>query len=170
MKLYHFSDNPDIHIFEPRIIYNRTDEPPKVWTIDEKHAPHYYFPRECPRVCVWPKEDTSDEDIDLFFGMSKTHRMVAIEIGWYDRVRRGHICRYSFDPDGFELHVADAGYYITTRPVKPIGVERIDDLIGSLLQEGIELRVTPSLMPLRERILSSTVNFSMIRMRNAATE
>jgi hypothetical protein len=170
MKLYHFSENPNISVFEPRVLKNQENEPAKVWAIDEYHAPHYYFPRDCPRVCVWPKEETTPEDMDRFFGMSQTTRMVAIESGWYDRVRTGQIYRYRFDPEGFELYDANAGYYISTRPVKPVQVDRIDDLIGALLQEGIELRVTPSLMRLKERILSSTVNFSMIRMRKAATE
>ncbi|KZS43982.1 hypothetical protein AWU65_28315 [Paenibacillus glucanolyticus] len=103
----------------------------------------------------------------MFFGMSGTRRMFAIEAGWYERVRRGYICRYSFDPADFELFDANAGYYVATNTVVPIHVERMDDLVASILQEGIELRVTPSLQLLKERILSSTVNFSMIRMRNA---
>lgn len=168
MKLYHFSEEPDIKVFEPRTIYSQTDA--KVWTIDNYHAPHYYFPRECPRVCVWPKDDTNDLDLAKFFGMSKTMRMVAIESGWYDRVRKGYIYKYTFDPDGFELNEPNAGYYITTRSVKPIVVEKIDDLIGEIIAEGIELRVTPSLLPLKESILGSSINFSIIRMRNAVQE
>lgn len=167
MKLYHFSEEPDIKIFEPRIIYNQTNKPAKVWSIDEFHSPHYYFPRECPRVCIWPQEDTTEQDLDKFFGMSKTNRIVAIETGWYDRVRGGHNYRYTFDPENFEIFDANAGYYVSTRTVKPVNVERIDDLIMAILQAGIELRVTPSLMMLKERILKSTVNYSMIRMRNA---
>ncbi|WP_335338491.1 MULTISPECIES: DUF6886 family protein [Paenibacillus] len=33
----------------------------------------------------------------------------------------------------------------------------------------MELRITPSLIPLQNAVLESTVNFSMIRMRNAKT-
>jgi hypothetical protein len=168
VKLYHFSENPDIQKFEPRLIYKETEA--KVWTIDEYHAPHYYFPRECPRVCIWPKEDTSAEDLELFFGMSITHRMIAIESAWYERVSKGHIYRYSFDPIDFEIHEPNAGYYISTQCVEPINVERMDDLVGSIVTHGIELRVTPSLKPLREFILKSSINFSMIRMRNAVIE
>lgn len=168
MKLYHFSEAADIQVFEPRRIYNQADA--KVWTIDRYHAPHYYFPRECPRVCVWPKEDTTEADLDKFFGMSKTRRIVAIEAGWYDRLKEGTIYRYTFDSESFELNEPNAGYYTTSRTVKPLNVEKIDDLISAILHEGIELRVTPSLIPLKERILESTVNFSMIRMRNAIQE
>ncbi|MGG4044926.1 DUF6886 family protein [Paenibacillus favisporus] len=168
MKLFHFSEEPGIQVFEPRTIYDQTDA--KVWTIDEYHAPHYYFPRACPRVCIWPKDDTSDMDNERFFGMSKTSRMIAIETGWYERVKKGSIYRYTFNAADFELEEENAGYYVSRRPVIPMEVERIDDLITSILNEGIELRITPSLQPLREQILKSTVNFSMIRMRNARQE
>lgn len=165
MKLFHFSENPDIKIFNPRTIYDQTDA--KVWTIDKYHAPHYYFPRDCPRVCVWPKEDTKEQDITRFFGMSQVNRMIAIETDWYDRVRKGSIYRYVFDSAEFELEEENAGYYVARRPVTPIEVERIDDLVTAILNEGIELRITPSLMPMKKHVLESTINFSMIRMRNA---
>ncbi|AYB43223.1 DUF6886 family protein [Paenibacillus lautus] len=168
--LYHFSEEPDIPIFEPRILYNQNNEPAKVWVIDAHHAPHYYFPRECPRVCVEAVESTTKADVETFFGMSCARRMIAIEAAWYERVRTGCVYRYSFDPTDFELFDANAGYYIATKTVVPVRIERMDDLVASILQEGIELRITPSLMPLKERIPASTVNFSMIRMRNARTE
>ncbi|MDQ0060036.1 DUF6886 family protein [Paenibacillus harenae] len=170
MRLYHFSEEPDIKVFEPRMINGQIDELAKVWTIDEYHAAHYYLPRDCPRICIWPKEDTTELDLDKFFGMSKTKRIITIESGWYERVRKGTIYRYGFDPDAFELYEPNAGYYITTRTVKPLFAERIDDLITAILHEGIELRVTPSLIPLKEHVLASSVNFSMIRMRNAVLE
>ncbi|MGG3279927.1 DUF6886 family protein [Paenibacillus solani] len=165
--LYHFSEEPDIHIFEPRVLYTQKDEHAKVWAIDAHHAPHYYFPRECPRICIEAGESTTEEDVDIFFGMSRARRMIAIEAGWYERVKTGCIYRYSLDPAAFQLFDANAGYYIATKSVAPIQVDRMDDLIPSILQEDIELRVTPSLMPMKERVLSSTVNFSMIRLRNA---
>lgn len=138
-----------------------------VWAIDEFHAPHYYFPRDCPRVCFWPREDTTATDLDRFFGMSATRRVIAIEAGWYDRVKSGSICTYTFESEAFELLDPNAGYYTATEAVTPICMDTIADLISATLSEGIELRVTPSLMPLREQILRSTLNFSMIRMRNA---
>lgn len=165
MKLFHFSEEPDIRIFEPRNIYNQLDA--KVWTIDEYHAPHYYLPRECPRICIWPKGDTNELDFSRFFGMSTASRMIAIENSWYERVKNGSIYRYIFDSDEFELEDANAGYYISRRSVKPVDIERVDHLIEAILNEEIELRITPSLTLLRDHILNSTVNFSMIRMRNA---
>jgi hypothetical protein len=167
MRLFHFSDDPSIEVFEPRATAGQSDATALVWAIDEFHAPHYYFPRECPRVCFWPREDTTAADLDRFLGMSATRRVIAIEAGWYDRVRGGSICRYTFESEAFGLHDPNAGYYTTTEAVQPVCIDRIDDLMSAILLEGIELRITPSLMPLREQILRSTLNFSMIRMRNA---
>lgn len=165
VELYHFSDNPHIQKFEPRLIYQETVA--KVWAIEAFHAPHYFFPRDCPRVCIWPKADTLPADVERFCGMSATNRMIAIESGWYERVSKGHIYRYSFGADNFVSHVPDAGYYISTQTVEPLQVERIEDLVGAIIAQGIELRVTPSLTPLKDAILQSTINFSMIRMKNA---
>lgn len=165
--LYHFSEQSGIVLFEPRTMDSRPDEPAMVWTIDSFHAPHYFFPRECPRVCIWPYDKTTDKDKARFFGHSGTDRIVAIESGWYERMCSTPIYRYAFDPEPFELYDRNAGYYTTTRTVRPAEVTRLDNLPGQLADLGIELRITPSLLPLRDAILSSTVNFSMIRMRNA---
>lgn len=165
MKLYHFSEESDITIFEPRTIYDQTDA--KVWTIDTYHAAHYFFPRECPRVCVWSKEDVEQLHLAQEFGVTSTQRMIAIESDWYDRVRKGHIYRYTFESEHFELENKDAGYYSSKCTVRPIAVERMDDLIDAILKEDIEFRVMPSLMPLKQKVLESNVQFSMIRMRNA---
>ncbi|MCC2684012.1 MAG: hypothetical protein K0R75_911 [Paenibacillaceae bacterium] len=167
MQLFHFSEEPDIAVFEPRKLDYRMDEPAQVWTIDYFHAPHYYFPRDCPRVCIWAQEDTTDEDLQRFFGHSNSRRMVAVESGWLERIRRATIYRYIFDPDEFEIYELNAGYYTTTRAVKPVAVEKLDDLLGSLTALDIEVRITPSLRPLKEDIPTSTVNYSMIRMKYA---
>ncbi|WNQ11953.1 hypothetical protein MJA45_02520 [Paenibacillus aurantius] len=166
--LYHFSEEGEIVLFEPRTIYDQTEA--KVWAIDAFHAPHYYFPRDCPRICLWPKDETTEKDESRFFGMSAVRRMIAVESGWYDRIRKGHLYRYVFDGEGFGVEEPNAGYYTSVRAVKPLRVDRIEDLPDALLKEGIELRITPSLTPLKEAVLRSTLNFSMIRMRNARQE
>ena len=66
MPLYHFSEEPDIRVFQPRVGLIATES--YVWAIDEWHAPMYYFPRDCPRACFWPGPTTSDEDRERWFG------------------------------------------------------------------------------------------------------
>jgi len=49
----------------------------------------------------------------------------------------------------------------------PTQVQVVDDLVAALLGRGVELRLVPNLWPLRDAVISSTLRFSMIRMRNA---
>ncbi len=167
MRLFHFSEEPDIQVFEPRRLDSGKDEQAMVWAIDDFHAPHYFLPRDCPRICIWPKVDTTKKDINRFFGCSRTERIIAVETGWLDAIRNSLIYCYTFDPDMFSLYDSNAGYYTSAQSVRPVEVTPIYDLLKSITSRGIEFRFTPSLMPFKQAVLSSTVNFSMIRLRNA---
>jgi len=164
--LYHFSEEPGIQVFEPRTIDSRPGEPPLVWAIDAAHAPHYFFPRDCPRVCFWSTDDTAQEDRRRFFGHSAVMHVIAMESRWLERIRSTTVYRYSFRPGPFLLQDGNAGYYTSFQAVQPAKVEPVGDLLGALVASGIELRLTPSLIPLRQAIIGSTLGFSMIRMRN----
>ncbi|WP_079910864.1 DUF6886 family protein [Paenibacillus sp. 32352] len=165
--LYHFSEEPDIRSFVPRTLEYRPEEPAQVWAIDGFHAAHYYFPRNCPRVCIWADTGTSDEDKHRFFGQSSVPRMMAIETEWLEAMRDTKLYRYSFHDRDFKLYDANAGYYTSLQEVSPVSVEPVGDLLTEIGRAGIELRITPSLLSLREAVLQSTVNFSMIRMKYA---
>lgn len=60
MRLFHFSEEPDIGHFEPRPVRTpaarRAGQEwlngPLVWAIDEDHQRLYLFPRECPRIVL----------------------------------------------------------------------------------------------------------------------
>jgi hypothetical protein len=60
-----------------------------------------------------------------------------------------------------------AGYYISRRAAVPLSETKIDDILGALLEHNIELRIMASLWELREAVIHSTLQFSIIRMRNA---
>jgi hypothetical protein len=53
LLLYHFSEDPGITRFNPRMHPSHPDQPAMVWAIDEEHSPLYYFPRDCPRIGFW---------------------------------------------------------------------------------------------------------------------
>ena len=55
--LYHFSEDPAIERFVPHVPPTNPTEAPAVWAIDAEHAPLYWFPRDCPRVTAWPRDD-----------------------------------------------------------------------------------------------------------------
>ena len=52
-------------------------------------------------------------------------------------------------------------------PVVPARVEILSDVVAALLERGVELRFVPSLWPLHDAVVASSLQFSMIRMRNA---
>jgi len=57
--------------------------------------------------------------------------------------------------------------WVSKEMVTPVGVERIDDLLGALRELNVELRVMNSLLPLRQ-LWTTSLHVSGIRLRNAA--
>ncbi|WP_025688108.1 DUF6886 family protein [Paenibacillus zanthoxyli] len=166
--LYHLSEDPGIEIFRPRPSKSFPDLQPVVWAIDREHAPHYYFPRNCPRVIYSMPEGAAAEDTGSFFEHTSADKVIAVESAWLERIRHTRLYRYTFAEDSFTLFDKTAGYYISLEEVRPVIVEPMGDLLSKLLQEAVELRFTPDLHPLRNRIIQSALDFSIIRFGNAA--
>jgi len=166
MYLYHFSEEPHIDIFHPR---PRSESlPPAIWAIDEEHAVNYFFPRDCPRVIFRKSDQMSEEDKRHFFGDTSADTVIAVENDWLDRILNVKLYRYTLDRHSFELEDEIAGYYISQEPVKPLRVELLENVLHELVKRQVELRFTPNLHPIRERVISSTVDdYSIIRFRNA---
>jgi len=167
VKLFHVSEDPSIERFEPHIPVTQPDAPPLVWAIDEEHLAHYLFPRDCPRICFWLGPETTPGDRDRFFGHTAAPKIIAIEIGWLERVRRARLYVYEMPPETFALQDGFAGYYVSKAIVSPGKVELVDDVLSRLASSGVELRLTPSLWPLHDGLVPSTVPFSMVRLKNA---
>ncbi len=167
--LLHFSEEAGIETFVPRPNKSYPHLEPAVWAIDQEHAAHYYFPRDCPRVIYWKSETSTDEDMDLFFRCSAVDKIMVIENRWLRRLQETRLYVYEFDPEGFKRfeEAKTAGYYISHREVKPVRVAVMDDLLGCILAQGIELRFTPSLGTVRNAVIHSTLDFSIIRYANA---
>jgi len=83
-------------------------------------------------------------------------------------LRHTRLYQYELPPATFEPIDEGAGYFISRAPVIPLDIITIDDLLGELLACDIELRVMPSLWQLCDLVVASTLQFSCIRMRNAA--
>lgn len=138
-----------------------------VWAIDEEHAPMYYVPRDCPRACFWPGPNTTDEDRERWFGGIGARMVMAVESEWLERIRSTTLYRYELPPETFELHDANAGHWVSREAVEPRNVEPVGDLLATIAASDVELRVTPTLMELWERVIASTLSFSGTRLRNA---
>ena len=167
-ELYHFSEDPTIERFVPRIAPSSELQEPLVWAVDADHAHFYFFPRGCPRVTFCAGTETSDADAERFLGLTTARHIAAIEAGWLDRVCSTVIYRYVLPADGFALADQYAGYWISRSAVTPRAVEPLDDLIGASTAAGVELRILPSLWPLRDAVIGSSLEFSIIRWRHAA--
>jgi hypothetical protein len=164
--LYHFSEEPDIAVFEPRPPRARPEVEPLVWAVDEWHAPHFFFPRDCPRLNFWARPDSSPADVARY--LRNTERVAVIEEAWLERMRTTLLYRYHFDADAFEwLKDEAAGYYVAREAVRPLRVDALDDLPALLDKAGIELRVVAGLVALHLQVVASTLEFSSSRLRNA---
>lgn len=161
--LFHLSEQAGIERFEPR--WSETTGQELVWAIDGDRLRNYLLPRECPRVTYYAGPQTVSADFEQFLGNSKV--VVAIESGWFESVRSCRLFCYHLPPDSFECIDECAGYFVSSLPVVPAGVEVFDDLILELLKRDVELRLVPNLWPLHDAVAASTLQFSMIRMRNA---
>ena len=164
--LFHVSDQAGIERFEPRSSESTNQE--VVWAIDADRLRNYLVPRECPRVTYYAGPQTVSADVERFLGKSRA--VVAIESGWFERLRSCRMYCYHLPPDTFECIDECAGYFVSKVAVVPARVEVLDDLILELLKRDVELRFVPGLWPLRDAVVASTLQFSLIRMRNARSD
>jgi len=142
--LWHFSEDPSLGRFRPRPPVAHPEAAPLVWAVDTRHAPMFWFPRDCPRACVWPGPGTTPEDHDRFFGQSAASRLHVMEGAWHEV----------------------GGYWVADEKVDAIERVVVDDLVGRHVSAGIELRITPSIWPFWRQVIDSTVEFSGSRLAN----
>ena len=166
MKLYHFSEDPDIAVFIPRTPEHRPEIEPMVWTVDEERAWTYLFPSDCPRVLLWPTPGTTNEDLARWFGGNAKARIACIEWRWLGAMHTTFLFRYAMDPGHFRPMEGDSWMLVSREPEVPLAVEPVGDLVSALEREGVELRLMPTLAPLFGAWQHS-FHFSGIRLRNA---
>ena len=80
-ELYHFSEEPGIERFRPRPASAYPELEPVVFAIDGEHAPHYYFPRDCPRVISWKSGRTNEDDLRTLFAHTRANKIAVVESG-----------------------------------------------------------------------------------------
>jgi hypothetical protein len=168
--VYHLSEDPNIARCDPRPPPSTNATAPAgemVWAVGPELLPNYLLPRDCPRVTFYVKPDTTPEDAARLMLGTSAKRVVAIESGWLERVRSCRLYRYDLPGATFEPVDEGAGYYVSRVGVTPLRVVPIPDLLAELSRNDVELRVMPSLWKLRDAVVESTIQFSIIRWRNA---
>jgi hypothetical protein len=162
--LWHVSENPSIERFEPHVSATASSREPRVWAVDTRHLPLYWFPRDCPRGTFWATPDTTDEDAALLDGSSRVH---LVEDGWLPGMRTTRVVAYRLPEGTFAPDPEVGGYWLSREPVEPVEVVELGDLVRRHEGSGIELRGVPNLWPIWTRVVESTLEFSGIRLHNA---
>jgi hypothetical protein len=173
MRLFHFSDDATIEVFTPRAVRVPSERPagrewlngPLVWAIDEARQPMYLFPRDCPRILLWPLPSSNPADIEQWWAGSGARIIAYVEQAWLERLGCAVVHRYELPAAGFES-LDDAGMWVARTPVRPIKATALSDLPAELMAQGVELRVVDSLVPLKGA-WATTLHASGIRLRNA---
>jgi hypothetical protein len=168
--LWHVSEDPALRRFVPRAPLADAAAEALVWAVDTRHLPLYWFPRDCPRACLWPVSTTTADDRERFFGPTGADRIHVIESAWLARVQAARLFAYRCPPDAFHPHPDVGGYWVADEPVDTVERVTIDDLLRRHAAAAIELRITPSIWPFWRRVLASTVEFSGCRLRNAGPD
>jgi hypothetical protein len=162
-SLFHVSEEPGIEQFEPRSPQDGRGA--VVWAIDADHLRNYLLPRDCPRVTYYAGRSTTHEDAERFLGSSMA--VVAIEEAWLERVQRCRLYCYHLPSETFECVDHGAGYFVSLERVVPARVDVLNNPIAELRRRGVDVRILSNLWALRDAVVESTLQFSMIRMRNA---
>lgn len=165
--LFHFSEDPNIEVFQPRVARTSSEIEPFVWALDQEHAPSYWFPRDCPRACCWVGKTTPILQAGAALLDSVGCRLHAIEDAWLEQVRSCRLYAYEFDAAFFQPKVTEAGYWVARSDVTPLAVSLVGDLLARHVEAGIELRVVENLWPIIDAIVVSGLEFSIIRKANA---
>jgi hypothetical protein len=164
--LWHVSEDASITGFEPhQAPFALTDEP-LVWAVDTRHLPLFWFPRDCPRGTFWAGPETSPEAAERFL-LGTSEQVHAAESGWLETIREARVLAYRLPEETFEPHPTVGGYWLSRESVEPLELVELGDLLARHAEAGVELRLVPSLAPLWERVIASTLEFSGIRLRNA---
>jgi Family of unknown function (DUF6886) len=163
--LWHVSENATIKRFEPHLSRTAKSREPRVWAIDTRHLPVYWFPRECPRATFWATPSTNDADAELLAGANRVH---AVEGTWLERIRAARVVAYRLPEETFAPDPEVGGYWLSREPVVPVELVELSDLLALHAEAEIELRIVANLWPLWKRVIASTLEFSGVRLHNAA--
>ena len=143
-----------------------SDEP-RVWAVDTRHLPLFWFPRDCPRCTFWAGPRTTDADAVRFLEGSRDLRLHVVEERWLERVRTTRLSLYRLPAETFAEDPEIAGYWVSRETVEPLELVTIDSLVTRHADAGIVLRAETNLWPLWDAVTASTLEWSGIRLRNA---
>ena len=165
--LHHFSEDPTIRRFVPHVPASNPTQAPAVWAIDTAHAPLYWFPRDCPRVTVWPRDESERPAFEERFGTTAP-RLHAVEAAWLERMRTVDLYRYDLPATTFRRWEEASGQWISRVEV---GAARRSNPSGTCWpctsRPASSCGWSSRCGRIRELAVSDEWDFSIVRMRNA---
>ncbi|GAB2999790.1 hypothetical protein GCM10023080_077040 [Streptomyces pseudoechinosporeus] len=170
-EVLHFSEDSTITEFRPHVAATAQQTEAYVWAVDHGRAPDYWFPRQCPRAMAWTVPSTSPSDRERILGPGGGERVHAIEYGWVERFLNVQLFAYRFSAAAFRPFGDPVPHaLVASEPVEPLGPpEPVGDLLQLHRDAGIQLRVLDNLWDFWDAVITSTLGFSGIRLRNATT-
>lgn len=80
-RLFHISEEPGIHIFEPRPppSFFKEIDGDVVFAINDRLLHNYLLPRDCPRVTYFATPETTEADKEKFIGNTAADYIIVVE-------------------------------------------------------------------------------------------
>ena len=171
-EVLHFSEDPTISRFAPHVALTAAQSQPYVWAVENERCPDYWFPRQCPRAMAWLLPTTTAEDKLAVLGPGGGHRVHAIEYGWVEAMSTVQLYAYRFAAADFHpLGDPERVALVADRPVEPLGPpEPVGDLWQLHDEAGIQIRVLPSLGEFWSHVITTSLGWSGIRLRNVRAQ
>lgn len=169
-EVLHFSEDPTITVFRPHVAATAQQPQSYVWAVDDALAPAYWFPRQCPRAMAWAGPATSASDRERVLGPGGGNRVHVIEYSWLKRFLDVELFAYRLPAGRFRPFGRPTPHaVVATEPVEPLGPpEPVGDLLRLHQDAGIQLRLLDNIWELWDAVTVGTMEFSGIRLRNAA--
>jgi hypothetical protein len=165
--LWHVSEDPTITSFAPHRAKTALTDELRVWAVDTRHLPLFWFPRDCPRCTFWAGPRTTDGDAQRFLHGRRDRRIHVVEARWLPQIERARLHLYLMPEETFVEDDEVAGYWVSHATVEPLEMITIEDLIDKHAAAGIPLRTEANLWPLWDEVVASSLEYSGIRLRNA---
>jgi Family of unknown function (DUF6886) len=158
-ELWHVSEDDSIRRFEPR--------EGKVWAIETRLLPLYWFPRDCPRATFWAETRTTEDDVERFLRGDRAQRVHVVEPDWLERMRTQRVVAYRLPEETFVEN--DDRFWLSAQPVEPLELVELGDLVARHEAAAIGLRAEKELLRLWDDVVASSLDYSGIRLRNAGS-
>lgn len=167
-KLFHISEEQNIQIFKPRVSKKQWNNKLYVWAISEEKIYNYYFPRECPRICINLEKSNISKNWLNFPKEKSTKAIIFVPEKWEERIEKCTLFQYEFNNKNFKLIDEIAGYYVSNKTELPTNQIRIKNCKQELKKLKVELVISNKehLQQIKDKVITDLKEFSIIRWSN----